>query len=366
MYIPFLNLKKVNLQYEDELEKSFTKFLHSGWYILGEELNNFERKLSTYVGTKYAIGVGNGMSALVLIFRAYRELGRLQKGDEVIVPANTYIASILSILENDLKPVFVEPDSRTYNVDLKEVKKTITPKTKAILPVHLYGQICDVSELREIANDNNLLIVEDNAQAIGASFENRKTGSWGDAAAFSFYPGKNLGALGDGGAITTDDKELEQVVRAIRNYGSEEKYKNIYRGVNSRLDELQASLLNVKLDFLDEENEKRREIADIYLKEIVNDKVILPKIKARENHVWHLFVVQLKDRDGFVSYMKNKGINTMIHYPIPPHKQKALSEFSNLELPLTEHIHKHVVSIPLYPVLEKNEIEYIIQCINNY
>ncbi len=366
MNIPFLDLKKQNLQYEEELIHSFHKFLHSGWYIMGEELKSFEKKLSDYVGTKYAIGVGNGMSALVLIFRAYCELGKLNKGDEIIVPANTYIATILSVLENDLKPVFVEPDKYSYNINPDEVRKAITPKTKAILIVHLYGQISDVSELTEIAKVNNLLIVEDNAQAIGAMFNSKKTGAWGNAAAFSFYPGKNLGALGDGGAVTTDDEELEKVIRAIRNYGSEEKYRNLYKGVNSRLDELQAAFLNVKLDLLDNEIEKRRKIADIYLREIDNEKIVLPVVRMREHHVWHLFVVQVEDRIGFMDYMKNKGVHTMVHYPIPPHKQIALNEFFDLKLPLTEYFHNHVVSIPLYPTLEKSEIDYTISCINNY
>ncbi len=366
MHIPFLNLKKQNLQYEELLKDSFHDFLHSGWYVMGNSLKVFEKELSEYAGTNYAIGVGSGLDALILVFRAYLELGKLKKGDEVIVPANTYIATILAIIENGLNPVFVEPDEFTYNIDTEKVKQKLSKNTKAVLPVHLYGQVCDMHGINALANEYDLLVVEDNAQAIGAEYAGRMTGALGDAAAFSFYPGKNLGALGDAGAITTNDKDLAEVIFALRNYGSQEKYLNIYKGINSRLDEFQASILSVKLNGLDEETEKRRKIADIYLSKISNDKLLLPKLQERRGHVWHLFVVQVQERERFMLYMKEKGIDTMIHYPVPPHKQEALKEYSHLKLPLTESIHKHVVSIPLYPALTMEEIDYIIGCINQY
>jgi len=366
MKIPFLDLKRQNTQYLSELEKIFTRFVSSGWYIMGNELTDFEQDLCEYVGVDCAIGVGNGLDALTLIFRAYIELGILQEGNEVIVPANTYIATILSITENRLKPVFVEPDLNTYNIDVSKVESAITKKTKAILTVHLYGQVSEMDELKTIASKNNLLIIEDNAQAIGALYKNEKTGALGDAAAFSFYPGKNLGALGDGGAVTTNDKKLADTIRALRNYGSNKKYVNEIKGVNSRLDELQAAILRFKLKHLDKENNRRREIADLYRTKIKNDKIILPQVEKADNHVWHLFVVRVKDRDDFISYMDKCGIQTLIHYPIPPHKQQALKEFSEIELPITEQIHREVVSLPMYSTLQDAEIEYIIEKINKY
>ncbi len=340
--------------------------IDSGWYILGEQVERFEKSLSNYIGVKHAIGVGNGLDALTLIIRGYKELGILTTGDEIIVPANTYIATILSVIENGLIPVFVEPKESTLNLDPEKIKERITSKTKAILTVHLYGQVTDVDNLLEIAKDNKLLLFEDNAQAIGADYNNIKSGALGDAAAFSFYPGKNLGALGDGGAITTNNSKLAEIIKAIRNYGSSEKYKNKYIGVNSRLDETQAAILNVKLKYLDQENERRRQIADIYLSKINNNKIVLPSISNRKAHVWHLFVVRCNQKHQFMEFLSSKGIGTMSHYPIPPHKQEALKEFSTLTLPISELLHQEVVSIPLYPTLKENEIDYIIDCINKF
>lgn len=366
MQIPFLDLRSQNLQYKEELVKSFESFLDSGWYILGEQVDEFEKQLASYVGVGFAIGVGNGLDALILIFRAYIEMGLLQKGDEIIVPANTYIATILSVTENDLIPVFVEPDINTYNLDPIQVKAAITSKTKAILSVHLYGLVSDMDVLQDIAKENSLLLIEDNAQAIGAKYKGHVTGSIGDVAAFSFYPGKNLGSLGDGGAITTHDKELTAVIKAIRNYGSEQKYYNTYKGVNSRLDEIQAGFLSLKLRYLDKENKQRRDIASKYCNEINNDFITLPKAPYVENHVWHLFVIRCEYRDKLIEYLKNKGIGTMCHYPVPPHKQEAYPEYNNYNLPLTEKIHREILSIPLYPLLSDQQVSYIIACINQF
>lgn len=366
MQIPFLDLRSQNLQYKEELVKSFTSFLDSGWYILGDQVDKFEKELASYTGVDYAIGVGNGLDALILLFRAYIEMGLLQKGDEVIVPANTYIASILSVTENDLVPVFVEPDVHTYNLDPSQVKASITSKTKAILTVHLYGLVSSIDELRNLTNENNLLLIEDNAQAIGAKYLGQSTGSIGDAAAFSFYPAKNLGSLGDGGAITTNNKELTAVIKAIRNYGSEHKYYNKYKGVNSRLDEIQAGFLMLKLKCLDKENKQRQKIASRYCSEIDNEFVTLPTTPQSENHVWHLFVIRCEHRDILVKYLNNKGIGTMCHYPVPPHKQEAYPEYNNYDLPITEKIHREVLSIPLYPLLSDQQVSYIIACINQF
>ncbi len=366
MQIPFLNLKRQNIQYKDEMISAFESVIDSGWYILGKQVNNFEKSLAEYIGTQHAIGVGNGLDALTLILRGYKELGILKEGDEIIVPANTYIATILAVIENRLVPILVEPDEYTFNINPTEVEKAINSKTKAILTVHLYGQVSAINELIKISKLHNLLLLEDNAQAIGAEYNGIKTGAIGDAAAFSFYPGKNLGALGDGGAITTNDPKLAESVKFLRNYGSAEKYKNKYIGVNSRLDEAQAAILNVKLNHLEKETNKRREISDIYLSRIKNDNLVLPKITDEKCHVWHLFVIRTRFQEKFMNYMSSLGIGTMCHYPIPPHKQEALKGFSSLSLPITEAIHNEVVSIPLYSTLNNDEIEYIIEAINKF
>lgn len=365
--IKFLDLQKINQQYADELKQVAADVIDSGWYLLGERVKQFESELSDYIGVKHSIGVGNGLDALRLILRGYIEMGVMQAGDEVIVPANTYIASILAISDNGLAPVLVEPDIDTYNIDISKIEEQITERTKAIMVVHLYGQVCWSEELEALAKKYNLKIIEDNAQAIGAKWKGKRTGSLGDAAGFSFYPGKNLGALGDSGAITTNDNELSSIVRAIANYGSHKKYENKYQGLNSRLDEIQAAFLSVKLKYIDLENEQRRKVSEYYVKNIINVDIVLPNLpKNREEHVWHLFVIRISNRDDFQKYMLERGIQTLIHYPIPPHKQKAYKEYSNLLLPVTESIHEVVLSIPISAVHTIEELEKIVDAIKNY
>lgn len=365
--IHFLNLKKLNHPFETAFEKKMKQFLDDGWYILGNEVKQFETDFAAYCGTKHCIGVANGLDALVLIFKAYIHLGKLQKGDEVIVPANTYIASILAVLQADLVPVLVEPRLETYNINPEEVEAKITSKTKAILPVHLYGQLCEMKAINEIAQKHNLLVIEDAAQAHGSQIsENEKAGNLSHAAGFSFYPGKNLGALGDAGAITTNDEALAEVLFSIRNYGSKVKYENEMIGFNSRLDELQAAFLNIKLKQLDSENEFRRSMAKRYLSEIKNDKIIMPSWDLSQNHVFHLFVIRTSNRMDLQKYLKENRIETMIHYPIPPHKQKALANWNKMSFPITEKIHNEVLSIPLNSSLKASEIQHIITTLNNY
>ena len=365
--IHFLNLRKLNQPFEAAFQKKMKQFLEGGWYILGNEVKQFETDFATYCGTKHCIGVGNGLDALVLIFKAYIHLGKLQKGDEIIVPANTYIASILAVLQADLVPVLVEPLLETYNINPDEIEAKITSKTKAILPVHLYGQLAEMNAINAIAQKYNLLVVEDAAQAHGSQFlENKKAGNLSHAAAFSFYPGKNLGALGDAGAITTNDDALAAVLFSMRNYGSKIKYENEIIGVNSRLDELQAAFLNIKLKQLDSENEFRRSMARRYLSEIKNDKIIMPTWDLSQNHVFHLFVIRTSNRMHLQNYLKENGIEIMIHYPIPPHKQKALANWNQLSFPITEKIHDEVLSIPLNSGLKASEIQHIITTLNNY
>lgn len=365
MTVKFLDLKKINRAYDDELKQAFNRVLDSGWYILGSEVDNFEKAFAQYCGTKYCVGVASGLDALNLTLRAWIELGFIAKGDEVIVPANTYIASILCVIENDLKPVFVEPDE-SYCLSAQGVVAALTARTRVILPVHLYGQLADMDVLKKIANENNLLILEDCAQAHGATHNDISAGAFGDAGAFSFYPGKNLGALGDGGAIVSDDEKFVDCVRALRNYGSSKKYYNDYIGVNSRLDELQAALLLVKLKHLDQENQQRRELAQLYINNINNSLLQLPVYPEKsESHVWHLFVVKcLCERARFIKYLQDAGIGTMVHYPVPPHKQKALEKYQSLNLPVTEDIHERVVSLPLYPGFQ--EIEKVIEVCNKF
>jgi dTDP-4-amino-4,6-dideoxygalactose transaminase len=374
--IPFLDLKAINAQYRDELVEACTSVIDSGWYIAGNELATFEQEFASYCGTKYAIGVANGLDALILTLRAWKELGKLQDGDEVIVPSNTYIASILAISANNLTPVLVEPDLSTYNLCPKKTKLAITPKTRVILPVHLYGQIADMPAIMEIAKKHNLLVLEDSAQAHCASINGKKAGSWGDASGFSFYPGKNLGALGDAGAITTNNEELAETLRALRNYGSHEKYKNVLQGVNSRLDEMQAAMLSVKLKYLDAEIKHRREVAAVYVKGISNPLITLPfdnvtddskaGVTGFEKHVWHLFVIRCEQRDALQKYLAEKGIQTLIHYPIPPHKQQAYKEWSDLEYPVSELIHGQVLSLPIGPIITNEEVKIIIKFCNSF
>ncbi|RTZ05580.1 DegT/DnrJ/EryC1/StrS family aminotransferase [Flavobacterium bomense] len=371
--IPFLDLKKTNKPYETAFQEKLKGFLANGWYILGNEVSEFETNFAAYCGTKYCIGTGNGFDALVLVFKAYIVLGKLQKGDEVIVPANTYIASILAILQADLIPVLSEPKLETYNLDPDLITAKITSKTGAILVVHLYGQLAEMEKINEIAAANNLLVVEDAAQAHGASFEDESAKTQNQkpkTQAYSFYPGKNLGALGDAGAVTTNDSELARVIQSLRNYGSETKYYNDYVGINSRLDELQAAFLNVKLPFLNAENDRRRTIANRYLSEIKNDKIILPFWDLSNNHVFHLFVIRTQDRTDLQEYLRQNGIQTVIHYPVSPHRQKAFSSetagWNILSFPITEKIHEEVLSLPISPALTPEEVRHIIAILNTY
>ena len=365
--IPFLDLRSVNQQYRTELIAACTRVIDSGWYIGGSELEQFEQKFANYCGTKYAIGVANGLDALILTLRAWKELGKLKDGDEVIVPSNTYIASILAISANNLIPILVEPCVDIFNINPKKIEAAITSRTKAILPVHLYGQLADMPAIMDIAKRYNLLVLEDSAQAHGASLDGRRAGSWGDASGFSFYPGKNLGALGDAGAITTSNEELSHTLRALRNYGSHEKYKNLYQGVNSRLDEIQAAMLSVKLRHLDIEIMQRRKVATSYLEGINNPAITLPSYKAEDSsHVWHVFVIRCEQRDVLQHYLADNGVQTLIHYPIPPHKQQAYAEWNELSYPISEKIHNEVLSLPIGPTLNHADVDKVITLCNSF
>jgi dTDP-4-amino-4,6-dideoxygalactose transaminase len=366
--ISFSNLQKINLQYNSEIEESLLKVFRSGWYIIGKEVSDFENNLRLYCSVRNVIGVANGLDALTIILRSYITMGYLKEGDEVIVPSNTYIASVLAITENRLVPVFVEPDINTYNLDFEKIEEKITSKTKAIMVVHLYGRVCWGDQVENLAKKYSLKIIEDNAQAIGAEWNGKKTGALGDAAGFSFYPGKNLGALGDAGAITTNDDELAKVVRAMGNYGSSQKYVNEYKGLNSRLDEIQASVLKIKLKYLDKENGRRREVAEFYLRNIKNSKIILPTKPLNINeHVWHLFVIRTTNREKLQNFLLASDIQTLIHYPIPIHQQKAYNfEFQGLNFPVSEDISKSCLSLPIYSCLELDEIRHVVKIINSY
>lgn len=379
--IPFLDLKAINAQYRDELIEACTGVIDSGWYITGNELTQFEQAFASYCGTKHAIGVANGLDALILTLRAWKELGKLKDGDEVIVPANTYIASILAISANDLVPVLVEPNLATYNLCPANTVAAITPKTRAILPVHLYGQLADMPAIMDIAKRHNLLVLEDSAQAHGASAiddkgKGKKAGNWGDASGFSFYPGKNLGALGDAGAVTTNDDELAETLRALRNYGSHEKYKNLFQGVNSRLDEMQAAMLSVKLKHLDTEIAHRRKVAQAYLDGIVNPLITLPvtlstlntnnSALACEASVWHVFVIRCSQREALQQHLTEQGIQTLIHYPIPPHQQQAYKEWNMHSYPVAEMIHQQVMSLPMGPTITDKQVAAVIKACNNF
>lgn len=400
--IKFLDIQQINARYATELKQVAADVIDSGWYILGEWLNQFESDLATYIGVKHAIGVANGLDALRLIMKAYIELGFMHEGDEVIVPANTYIATILAITDNQLTPILVEPDINTYNLDISQIENHITIRTKAIIVVHLYGQACWSVQLEEIAAKYNLKIIEDNAQAAGAMAHGSgcssrslervtrdsnpdlqtetdsamyRTGSLGDAAGHSFYPGKNLGALGDGGAVTTNDDELATVVRAMANYGSKKKYVNDYKGLNSRLDELQAAFLSVKLNHLDTDNANRREIANYYCENIYNKGIILPNespifrvgnVASNLQHVWHLFVIRCRNRNELYQYLKGNEIQTVIHYPIPPHKQNAYKEWNQWSFSITEQIHEEVISLPISQIMPTCDIEKVVDVINRF
>jgi dTDP-4-amino-4,6-dideoxygalactose transaminase len=366
--IKFLDLQKINANYALELKQVAAEVIDSGWYLLGERVKQFEANLANYIGVKHAIGVANGLDALRLILKAYIELGIMKEGDEIIVPANTYIATILAITDNRLRPVLVEPDINTYNLDLNLIEEHITERTKAIMVVHLYGLVCWGTKLEEFAKNYNLKIIEDNAQAIGAEWNGIKTGALGDAAGFSFYPGKNLGALGDAGAVTTNNDELAEVVRALGNYGSKVKYVNEFQGLNSRLDELQAAFLVIKLKYLDAENQRRREIAQYYCENITNPEVIMPTANSQQlkakSHVWHLFVIRTQNRDKLQAYLTENSVQTLIHYPIPPHKQLAYKEWSSLSLPITEKIHREVLSLPISPAMSDEKVKRVVETLN--
>ena len=365
--INFLDLKDITIKNIDEIKAAVNRVIDSGWYLLGEEVKSFEVNYASYLNVRHCVGVANGLDALRLILKAYLEMGIMQEEDEIIVPANTFIATILAISDNRLKPVLVEPDIRTYNIDSTKIEQAITAKTKGIMVVHLYGQNACDKQIINICKKYNLKLIEDNAQAVGAYCGEKRCGSIGDAAGNSFYPGKNLGAFGDSGAVTTNDDNLANVVRSLANYGSQKKYENIYQGLNSRMDEVQAAILDVKLKYLDRENHRRREIAQFYCENIKNEKIILPTHSFnKQEHVWHLFVIRCQKRDKLQAYLAQNDIQTLIHYPIPPHKQPAYKEWNDLSLPVTEQIHKEVLSLPMSPVLTNDEAQKVVDVLNKW
>lgn len=360
--IKFLDLKRVTESFEPELTEAVKRVIDSGWYLLGNELKSFEEEFAEYCGTRFCAGVSNGLDALHLVLRAWK----IGEGDEVIVPSNTYIATWLAVSMTGAKPIPVEPDIDTYCINPSLIENAITEKTKAIIPVHLYGRACEMDKIKEIAKKYNIKVLEDNAQAQGAKYKGKRTGNLGDAAAISFYPGKNIGALGDAGAVTTNDEELYNKIKYLRNYGSEKKYHNIEKGYNNRMDEIQAAILRVKLKRLDKDNGKRRQIAEYYSANITNKKIILPQSGEREGNVWHQYVIRCEERDRLQVYLYNNGIETMIHYPIPPHKQKAYKEYGGLSLPISEKIHKEVLSLPIDVNMESGETKEICEAINKF
>lgn len=365
MKVSFLNYRAVNEPYFEEEIAAVQRVMESGWYVLGEEVEAFEAEYAAYVGTKHCVGVANGLDALILILEGYKVLGVMQDGDEVIVPSNTYIASILAVSRAGLTPVLVEPELTTYELDPALIEHAITSRTRAILPVHLYGQCADMTRICAIAQKYSLKVIEDGAQSHGATFYGVKSGALGDAAGHSFYPGKNLGAVGgDAGAVTTDNDELAQVIRALRNYGSDYKYHNLYKGYNCRLDEIQAAMLRVKLPHLDADNAKRQQVAMRYLTEIKNPEIILPQVGESNTHVWHIFAIRSSKRDQLQEYLTNNGIGTVIHYPIPPHKQPAYAEWNDRSFPISETIHAQELSLPMNPIMSETDIDFVIRTIN--
>lgn len=364
--IKFLDLQKVTQKYAEEIHEAVNRVVDSGWYLQGKENERFETDYSAYIGTKYTVGCANGLDALIWIFRAYVEMGVMKPGDEVIVPANTYIASILAISENGLKPVLVEPSIETYQIDDNKIEEAITERTKGILIVHLYGQCAYTDKIGELCKKYNLKLVEDNAQAHGCKFKGRRTGSLGDAAGHSFYPGKNLGAFGDAGAVTTDDEELAKIVRAVANYGSQRKYVFKYIGRNSRLDEIQAAVLDVKLKYLEEDLAIRKQVAKYYIDHITNPEIITPIVKDWDAHVFHIFTIRCKRRDELQKYLADNGVQTIIHYPIPPHKQECYKEWNHLSFPITEQIHNEELSLPMSPVMTGEEVKKVVKILNEW
>ncbi|MFC5436117.1 DegT/DnrJ/EryC1/StrS family aminotransferase [Rhodanobacter umsongensis] len=364
--VPFLSLREVNARYARALKAAAARVIDSGWYVLGEELAAFEREFAAYCGVRHAVGVGNGLDALSLILRGYKELGALTEGDEVIVPGNTFIASFLAITENRLVPVPVEPDAASFNLDPACVEAAIGPRTRAVIAVHLYGQLADMPALAALARRHGLLLIEDAAQAHGAMREGRKAGAFGDAAAFSFFPTKNLGALGDGGAVVTDDSALARRVAALRNYGSEVKYRHLYPGLNSRLDELQAAMLRVKLHYLDDDIARRRRVARRYCDAIHHPQIRLPLVAREAQHAWHLFVVRCSRRDALQRHLQSQGIQTQVHYPVPPHRQPAYAFLRHVRLPLTERLHDEVLSLPMGPTLGDDAVDRVIEACRTF
>lgn len=364
--IKFLDLQKLTQKYSAEIKAAADRVIDSGWFLQGKENEEFEAQYANYIGSKYCIGCANGLDALIWIFRAYIELGVMKAGDEVIVPANTYIATILAITENGLKPVLVEPDIDTLQIDENKIEEALTEKTKAICIVHLYGRCAYTKKIADICKSKNLKLIEDNAQAHGCTFEGVKTGNLGDAAGHSFYPGKNIGALGDAGAVTTNDEDLAKTIRALANYGSAKKYVFKYCGRNSRLDEIQAAILKVKLAHIDEDNKRRQEIAKFYYENIKNPLVRLPKLLDDANNVYHLFPILCEKRDALQAHLSQNQIQTLIHYPIAPHKQECYKEWNSISLPITEKIHAQELSLPISPVLELEEAEEVVRAVNEF
>ncbi len=365
--IKYLDLKQINQKYEAGFLEKSKQMFDSGWFILGKEVSEFEKSFADFCGVKFCIGVGNGLDALVLILKAYIQLGKIKRGDEIIVPANTYIASILAITQCDLIPIFVEPNLETYNIDPELIEEKITYKTKAVMAVHLYGQLADMNQINAIAKKHNLLVIEDAAQSHGAkSNDGLVAGALGDAAGFSFYPGKNLGAIGDAGAVTTNDDQLAEMIFSLRNYGSSKKYYNDFPGYNSRLDEIQAAFLNLKLTDLDSTNNIRRQIAKRYISEIKNEKIILPNYDESLNHVFHIFAIRCENRNELQHFLSGEGIETIIHYPVPPHKQRAFSQWNHLSFPITEKIHNTILSLPCNETLTNDEVSTVIETVNRF
>ena len=379
MNIPYLDLKAITALHGEEIQQAVADVVGSGWYLQGEAVQRFEQHYAEYIGSQHCVGVANGLDALILTLRAYKELGRIGEGDEVIVPANTFIATVLSITENGLKPVFVDVDADTLDLNLTQLEASITPKTKALMLVHLYGRCTYNEEIRTLCNQHGLLLIEDNAQAHGCIYSKPQplarrtqtsnlqphTGSLGDAACHSFYPGKNLGALGDGGAVTTDDAELAAVIRSIANYGFSKKYVANYKGRNSRLDEVQAAVLDVKLKYLDADNGRRQAIARAYYTHIKNEAIRLPRLMDEGNNVYHIFPVFTAHRDALQAYLQEKGIGTLIHYPIPPHQQACYKEWSHLSLPVTERLAKEELSLPLNPTMTDDQVAFVVEALNS-
>lgn len=360
MDVPFLSARDINARYADELKAAAARVIDSGWYVLGEEVAAFEREFAAYCGVRHAVGVGNGLDALALILRGYKELGALTEGDEIIVPGNTFIATFLAITENRMVPVPVEPNAASFNLDPDSVEAAIGPRTRAIMVVHLYGQLANMPALLALARRYKLLLIEDAAQAHGASSDGCKAGAFGDAAAFSFFPAKNLGALGDGGAVVTNDAMLAHRVAALRNYGSDVKYRHLFQGINSRLDEMQAAMLRVKLKYLDEDIARRRHVAQRYREGILHPHIRLPEVRSEEQHAWHLFVVRCAHRDALQKHLHGLGIQSQVHYPVPPHRQSAYVSLRDVHLPLTEQLHDEVLSLPMGPTLRDDEVDRVV------